>query len=591
VAVRSRLYVIAGLAAVALAAAGVVEIARRPRAPLAAGFAAVVSSGEAVAAAAKPASTAYYGPTLSNRAAYIPLQCYATTRDESGGRAHNGCFVCHQESRAPNYTDDSGVQSELSFASYATKNRWTNTPTPAAPAVLSDAKLLEWVRTSNYIAADAGLALTRNLANPIEAWDTDHDGSWGGFVPDCWFRVDESGYDQDPQGKRTGWRAYSHTPVPGMFWPTNGSAGDVFIRLPEPYRLDSKGVANASIYGLNLAIAEAYVKRVAVPIPATDERSLDSDLDGDGVLGTAKSVAFVWPPKQGRPFHFVGKAAELDAAKDGWPVAGLYPRGTEFLHSVRYLDVVAGVARMAARLKELRYMRKTKWLSYGQLEQIADAEKREKFRSPDKLKRLFGDAERGVSTGTGWVMQGFIEDVRGELRPQSFEETIACIGCHGGVGATTDSTFSFARKLGAGTFRDGWYHPSERDLKGVPEPKRADGTGEYAHFLAEVGGGDDFRSNDEVRAKFFRANGRLDPVMAQALARDISVLVMPSAARALALDRAYLGLVQVQNFLLGRDVLVGAAPHVESKVVQNAITGIQSPVLPAWKAQLRTAQR
>ena len=32
-------------------------------------------------------------------------------------------------------------------------------------------------------------------------------------------------------------------------------------------------------------------------VPATDERELGADLDGDGVLGTARRVAFVWPPR------------------------------------------------------------------------------------------------------------------------------------------------------------------------------------------------------------------------------------------------------------------------------------------------------
>jgi hypothetical protein len=241
-------------------------------------------------------------------------------------------------------------------------------------------------------------------------------------------------------------------------------------------------------------------------------------------------------------------------------------------------------------MKELRYLKKTRWYDYGKLQQSALAEAREKFKSPDKLKGIFGDGERGVTTGTGWVMQAFVEDAEGELRPQSFEETTACIGCHGGVGAGTDSTFSFERKLGTGSFRDGWFHPSQRDLTGVPEPKRADGSGEYAHYLAEVGGGDDFRSNRELYEKFFTRDGRLDAAKARAFAKDIALLVVPSAERALELDRAYLALVKSQRLAAGRDVFL-SPPQIQERVEPDADTGIETAVFPAWKRPLRTALR
>jgi hypothetical protein len=328
-----------------------------------------------------------------------------------------------------------------------------------------------------------------------------------------------------------------------------------------------------------------------VPIPKTDERLLGSDLDGDGSLGSAERVAFVWPPKPGRPFRYVGKASELDTVKHGWPVAGLYPRGTEFLHSLRYLDVVDGTVRMASRMKELRYMRKLRWLDYGQLQQLAQGEALEKQKNADTLKRVFADAEQGVTTGIGWIMQGFIEDARGALRPQNVEETTACIGCHGGLGATTDAIFSFARKLPAGAFQDGWYHPTQRDLQGVADPMRADGKGEYAHYLSEVGGGDDFHSNDEVQARFFRADGSINPSANAQLRHDVSLLLMPSPLRALALDRAYLGLVRAQRFEAGRDVSVGAAASIHDQVEQNAESGNSSEVLPNWKKPERVAAR
>lgn len=534
--------------------------------------------------------TAHEPPRLSNPAAYLPAQCYAATQDTPGGRTHNGCFACHQMPRAPNFIEDDAVQTVLSVPRAAEENRWTNVLQPPPPVDLPEAELLAWVRTSNYVDARGKLPLAEALAKPPATWDANGNGRWEGYTPDCWFQPDAEGFDHSPDGRLTGWRAFAYAPFPGMFWPTNGSAGDVFIRLPEAFRKDRDGHESTAIYRLNLAILEAYIRREDVPLPPTDERTLGTDLDGDGVLGTATRVAFVWPPKPERPFHYVGQAATLDRNREGWPAAGLYPRGTEFLHSLHYLDVERGEVRMAARMKELRYMRKTRWLTYSDLQLAAEAEVRERMKHPDKLKTVLADVERGVGTGSGWLMQGFIEDAAGALRPQNVEETTACIGCHGGVGATTDSTFSFARKFGAGTFQGGWYHWRQKGLKGIPEPKRADGRGEYAHWLEQVGGGNDYRSNDEVQARFFRADGTLQPDAVKALTKDISVLLVPSPGRALQLDRAYLGLVKAQRFERGRDVVVGVA-KVKTRLEQDGTTGIEQAILPGWMGPAKTAAR
>lgn len=580
---RRRLLLSLGLLAAVVVALAVL---RRPRpAP-------AISPIQALKAAqkARPANSRLEGPALLNRAAYLPPQCYAETLD-AAGRTHNGCFACHQESRPPNYLNDADVQTTLGIARYATENRWAHLTSAPVPPASTDAQVLAWVRTDNYRAADGTPALAALLAHPPAAWDGNGDGRWDGYVPDCAFHPDALGFDRDAQGRATGWRAYAYAPMPGMFWPTNGSAGDAFVRLPQAYREDARGVPSEDVYRVNLAILESVIRRTDVPIPPTDESALEVDLDGDGKLGTASHVAFVWPARQGRPFHYVGRAASLDTARHGWAAAGLFPVGAELLHSVRYLDVQDGQVRMAPRMKELRYMRKVRWLTYGDLEMAAQAELREKRKSPDRLKVVLADVERGVGTGSGWLMQAFIEDRAGALRPQTVEETTACIGCHGGVGATTDSTFSFARKVAAPAFQDGWYHWGERGFRGVSEPRRADGTGEYAHWLAQVGGGDDYRSNDEVRRKAFRADGTLRPEFVRALARDVSVLLVPSPARALALDRAYLGLVQAQRFERGREVVVGGAPRLKQTLEQDGPTGIEAPVPPAWKASQPTAAR
>lgn len=507
------------------------------------GLAAILAAGDARAEA----------PRLSNLAAYLPAQCYAKTK-RADGTPRNPCATCHQAAREPNYVDDSDVQLELSIPRYAATNRWSNALSPPPAVTIADAELLAYVRTDNF-RRGAGIEATAS------------------YAPDCAFAPDAQGWDRDASGAPTGWRAYTSTPVPGMFWPTNGSAGDAYIRLPEAYRRDATGAPSEAIYALNLAIAEVMIRRVDVPIAATREAPLGVDLDGDGALGLARRVAYVWPPAKRYPLHYLGQAAALDPVTAGWPAAGLYPTGTELVHSLRYLDVDRGHVRPAPRMKELRYMKKLRWLTYSALDVAAKGEQREKEQDPNTLRRIYGDGEHGVSTGTGWLMRGYIEDARGDLRVQTTEETAACIGCHGGTGATTDSTFGFARKVS-------WTAPLR--FLALPEPRRADGRGEYRTYLEAVGAGDDFGANAEVLAKFFTASGALVPAMARALAKDISILVVPSPARALALDRAYLALVRAQSFFLGR-VAFASPPPIERALVPGAATGVGRVESAPWQ--------
>ncbi len=487
-------------------------------------------------------------PTLAaptrepNLAPYIPPQCYAITRDAAG--VHNPCFVCHQDGRAPSYVRDADLQTQSTFPAYATVNHWTNAlaAPPSSSAADDDDETLRWVRASNY--------------------QVQHD---------CHFNVDDEGFDGDPRGAPTGWRTYAYLPLPGMFWPTNGgSAGDAFVRLPVEYRQDAAGKDDRRIYRLNLAIVEAYVRRADVPIDETDERAQGVDLDADGRIGTAHRVAFVWPPRT--PLRYLGRAGSLQPA-----TAGLYPQGTELLHTLRYLDVQAGRVVAAARMKEVRYMQKVRWLGYADLELLQAREAREEVQNPDRLEKVRGDREHGVGTGRGWRMEASIENAQGALRPQSYEELSACVGCHGGIGVGVDGTFSFARKLGAEAFAGGWFHQGRGD-EPLPERTRSDGQGEYAHYLAEVGGGDDFRSNDEIARRFFGPDGKPDRDALRTFAGDVRRLILPSAARALRLDRAYRRRVESQSFVLGRDVIVGTPPQIAAEVAPDAPTGVRALV-------------
>src|SRR3546814_9497928 len=83
--------------------------------------------------------------------------------------------------------------------------------------------------------------------------------------------------------------------------------------------------------------------------------------------------------------HYVGRARREQDAGRVHAAAGLFPEGTEFLHSVRYLDIAGdGTAAPSARMKELRYSRKEHWENYSDLRQMALAEGKEAALSPDR---------------------------------------------------------------------------------------------------------------------------------------------------------------------------------------------------------------
>jgi hypothetical protein len=518
-----------------------------------------------------------------NQNAFIPPQCYTKTKDAAGG-VHNPCFVCHVASREPNYTDDGDVQLEYSFVASALTNPWKNLFVDWTPLVagVSDEEILSYVQRSNYFDADGAITLARVLAELPEAWDWDGDRRWDGFVPDAHFRFDEHGFDRGADGRYSGWRALAYYPLPGTFWPTNGSIGDVLVRLPNAFRERESGEADVGIYRLNLAILQALISRRDVAIERTREAELGIDLDGDGRLAVADRIKFVAAGPEPHGMSFVGRARREQAEGRVQLAEGLFPVGTEFLHSVRYLEPTAGGVTLAARLKELRYARKAEWWSYQQLDKRARVEAIEKTDSPAERRALGGDIERGMSNGQGWWYQGFIEDARGDLRPQTFEETGYCVGCHGGVGATDDGIFSFGRMLGPEAFQGGWYHWSQRDLKGVPD-RRIHGTHtEYVTYLAQNGAGDEFRQNAEVSALFFDAKGRLRPREAQKLAHDVTRVLAPSRERALALNKAYRALVERQSFRLGRDLVLDGAKNVHTALDPGERTGVAVPVAPGW---------
>jgi hypothetical protein len=464
--------------------------------------------------------------TAGNPEAAIPPPCYTATAGES-----NPCWVCHTTSLPPNLKDDVDLQREYAFSDVARDNPWTNlfADRRAAIGEISDEQILAWVRTDNYAP------LRRALDDRTD---------WNGFAIDLDLGegFDELGFARDGSD----WRAVRYQPFPGMFWPGAGSTDDVYIRLPLAMRITADGRPSRAIYRANLAIVEAaiaapadldrVVDRVVEPI---DEAIAGIDLDGDGALGTATRVHRL-------PSHYAGAARGTEV------VALTYPLGTELLHTVRYVDPDAPDL-VARRLKELRYMTKVEdhdaWSSGRAYEREADE------KSEGRLPRYRGDVERGLLNAFGWQLQAFIEDERGALRLQTYEEHRFCMGCHGGIGVTVDSTFSFARKVPGA---EGWRVQDMRGLRDRPQLGHA--AGELATYVARVGGADETRSNDELVARLYPGG------VVTVGAGDLLDLVAPSRRRALDLDKAYLVTVREQSFARGRDAMLAPATRVHRRI-------------------------
>ena len=520
--------------------------------------------------------------SLHNKTAYIPSQCYTKTEDKQGN-VHNPCFTCHTQAKRPNYINDADLQQTYSFADTARKNPWTNLfkDRTDAVAAISDTEITQYIRKSNYFDELGVIKLTEKLQQLPQSWDYDHNGRWDGFTPDVWFNFDSEGFDRDLSGKFTGWRAFAYYPHLGTFWPTNGSTDDVMIRLAETFRTDSKGKLNLAVYKINLAIVEAMIKEQDIAIDPVDEAKFDHvDLDKDGKIGIATKIRYDWAPVKQRFMWYVGRANAEQKAGLLHSAAGLYPEGTEFLHTVRYIDVdEQGNNVLSARMKEVRYARKRFWVNYSKLKEKALAEIKEKTDFPNRLRTFRGNAEVGISNGQGWAYTAFIEDAQGELRPQNYEELVFCAGCHSGIGVIKDGIFSFHRKFPTTSHQQGWLHWSQKGLKGVNEPRRRDGQYEYSHYLHHNKSGNEFRSNQEVQNRFFDRDNKLKPAMLEQLHKDISVLLYASPERALRLNKAYRVIVQEQSFTKGRDANIAPVENVHQDVKPDQATGIKEPIL------------
>lgn len=201
--------------------------------------------------------------------------------------------------------------------------------------------------------------------------------------------------------------------------------------------------------------------------------------------------------------------------------------------------------------------------------QLHEAYLQERYAKDDgQLPGYIDRGPHGLDNGMGWVLAGFIENRKGQLRVANYEETLFCMGCHTSVGSTIDSTFSFARKVDGA---DGWGYI---DLRGMPDaPNVGETRGEIATYLERAGGGGEFRSNPEMAQRFFDG-ARVSPEKV-AVAKDVYALITPSTERALALNKAYRVIVNDQDFIHGRDATITPPANVYDEVDDR-----EAPTLP-----------
>lgn len=502
-------------------------------------------TGDEIPATAYLAHGEVYNPE-----SVIPPQCYTKTDG-----VNNPCYACHQsyhdEKARPNVMKDGDLQGDYAFSDLGLKNHWKNLFIDRTELIkgISDQEITNWVEQDNYTPFIKKMAKRNdwhgevtplaNLAFPEKAFD-------------------EQGFARDGSG----WVAFNYKPFPSTFWPTNGSTGDVMIRLPRAFQTVN-GLYSKDVYLANLSLTELAVKGLEViSVPLISERVVGQDLNGDGQLGQITHIT-----KQAR---YVGDARDELAYM-------LYPEGTEFLHTVRYLGVdKQGKIYNAPRLKELRYMRKHNFKSK---QEIAGSYYREaKEKEFEKLPVTLYIGDKGVNNTFGWTINGYIEDSQGALRPQHAQELAFCNGCHKTVGATYDQTFSFARKVEGAA---GWGYinlEAQTDVPNVGEEQ-----GEFFTYMSRVGGGDEFRQNKEMLRKWF-TGGKVDMQKVEK-AVNLYELITPSKERALALNKAYLTIVREQSYLFGRDATLVKAKNVLERV-DDSQAPLQQDKQFKWDMQL-----
>ena len=425
---------------------------------------------------------ASYKPSY-NEEPSIPAQCWI----ETGYGTQNACLYCHTDYLASiEHGNAFPLGEDQVLYSFPTpdlnKVLWRNTIFPheilerlkKEKMDIPNLEDVDYVRLDNWTPAftrarfngsrqwlntgpkDFVLfpALNPNHLFPLRGQEPTFGGTHG--------YVDSEGFVRNENGLVTGWRAINFFPY-GIFTPLTGSVSGIYIRLPREF-MNEGGKTSLEIYRKNLALLEANIKN-----------------------------------RKHAQTHYYGDATEIKVKK------GFFPVGAEFAHPLHYVDLKAdgetgkevdGVigntgqtfefpGTRSKRIKEMRYM--YKWKDVG-IEDIDEDAHPEEF--------VIGNEGQGwVDNNAGWLLSGYIENRHGGMRAQTTEELMQCIGCHGKVGNTVDSVWSFQRKLpgdkGWGEMDYGAYDSKRPHLTKLNDYLYENtGMGERGYFYHTVVGAD-----------------------------------------------------------------------------------------------------
>lgn len=493
--------------------------------------------------------------SVYNPEAIVPPQCYTRTEGK-----YNPCYVCHQNTLPDreNTMNDANLQSAYSFSGVGMKNHWQNLFEDRSVRVagIKDDQIIHWVEEDNYSQLAARLK-----AENFTGWIPDLKDLQKGREA-----FDEHGFAKDGSY----WVAFNYKPLPSTFWPTNGSTDDVMIRLPASFRNTKDGQYSPDIYRANLAILEAKIKsKKEIGCLPIDETKIGKDLDGDGHLGVVEKLT--------------STDAYVGAAEKEFIDTSLYPEGTEFLHTVRYLGLNSDDSiSPSTRMKEVRYMRK--WKAYRKLVYRHHYAQEADEKIAGNLPSYYDLGDHGLDNGSGWSIQSFIEGVDGRLRISTYEENLFCMGCHNSIGSTIDKTFSFPRKVDGA---QGWKYI---DLKTMTDtPSLGEKQGEFLTYFERVGGGDEFRSNAEMLSRWFNSQGTVDKEKV-AKTQSLYDLIVPSRERALLLNKAYKVIVEDQDFIYGRDATVMPPKNVYQKIDNEKSPTLPKDLVHVWNILLDWGQ-
>jgi len=497
-------------------------------------------------------------PTVNgslNEEAPIPPQCYTKTEG-----VNNPCYTCHQTYPSTennhyrtNIRNDGANQGLYTFSDEGETNSWKNLFVNRQQWLekITNEQITKYVDQNNYSL------LSKNLRSK----------DWQGFIPDLknYHLASEAFKNNGIAKDGSAWVAFNYKPFPGAFWPTNGATDDVLIRLSAEFR-QLNGHYNEDVYLINLSLVEMSIKALAeIDIFPVNEQEFNSDLNQDGRL--TPNVELL----KARQF-FVGDAKHIKIANQQYPVK------TEIMHSVRYVGVdEQGKTYTPKRMKELRYMIKTKLLNNNAIDNVYRRERKEKL--DEQLPSYISVKDRGFNNKFGWLIQGYIEDYNGELRPQSYEETLFCMGCHSAIGSTIDQTFAFPRKI---TGKAGWGYINLKGMKDAPSLGQKEG--EILQYLQVNGGGNEFRQNREMFTKWYKLDGTVNKEKVKRA--DVFELITPSKQRAYDLNKAYTQIVRTQSYIHGRDVNIMPAINVHRTIDESVAPLKSEHRLDGWDIRL-----